>query len=72
MAIPPVMKGLIITKCDVIDEVPLANLVSLHSSKPWYRIDSDRLVGYVAAGAFVTNEDELGYEEASPLMPAGL
>jgi hypothetical protein len=72
MAIPPVMNGLTITKCDAIDDVPLANLAGLHSLKPWYRIDADRLVGYVAAGAFITNEDELGYEDASPLMPVAL
>ncbi|HEY4199310.1 MAG TPA: hypothetical protein VGM83_02005 [Devosiaceae bacterium] len=68
MAVPPVMKGMSITNCTTADEELLLNLAALPSSKPWYRLEADGAVGYIAAGTIVTNEDELGYEEASPLL----
>lgn len=68
MALPPAMRGLRVTKCDMATEGLLAALPEISSSKPWYRIEADRLVGYVAAGAVLINEDELSYNEASPLI----
>ena len=67
MALPPVMNGLRISACKAGEELPdAARVVGI--SKPWYRIESDGLVGYVAAGAVVTNEDELDYEEPSSIL----
>ena len=72
MALPPVMKGVTITECGTAgDELP-AGLNASQVSKPWYRIEADGAVGYVAAGAVVTNEDDLGYEESSPLLSGPL
>lgn len=68
MAIPPVMKGLKITKCHVDSEHFPFSLADVSDSKPWYRLEADGMVGYVAASAVFTSEDELEYNEDSSLM----
>lgn len=68
MAILPVMKGMTITELDpAIDELPLS-VMSIGIRRPWYRIESEGVVGYVAAGAILTNEDGLGYDGPSGLL----
>lgn len=72
MAVPPVMKGVTITECGAADDELPAGINALRVSKPWYRIEADGTVGYIAAGAIVTNEDNLGYEEPSALLSGPL
>ena len=68
MALPPVMRGVTISECGAAgDELPSC-LNAFQISKPWYRIETEGSVGYVAAGAIATNEDDLGYEEPSSLL----
>jgi hypothetical protein len=69
MSLPPAMNGMSVIKCRKLDPKLPAFLRSASSSKPWYRIDAEGLVGYVAAGAFVTHEDELEFHEPSGLLP---
>ena len=72
MAVQPVMRGMTITECSTtVDELP-ACLNASQVSRPWYRIETDGAVGYVAAGVMVTNEDQLGYEEPSSLLSGPL
>ena len=68
MAVLPVMKGITIIECDMPRDEILPSLGALQVAQPWYRIEADGTVGYVAAGAVVTNEDHLGYEEPSTLL----
>ena len=68
MGVPTIMKGMVISECHAVSELP-ADLDTSRISKPWYRIEADGILGYVAAGAMVSNEDDLGYEEPSPLCP---
>jgi hypothetical protein len=72
MAVPPVMRGVTITECGAAgDELP-SGLNAFQISKPWYRIETEGCVGYIAAGAIETNEDDLGYEEPSSLLSGPL
>jgi len=68
MAILPLMRGVVITECNINDKNSYINSIELHSGGTWYRIEAGGAVSYVAAGAIVTNEDELGYEDPSPLL----
>lgn len=72
MAVPSVMKGLSITEYGTKDDELPDSLNSLNISKPWYRIEADGAVGYVAASAVVTNEDNLEYEAPSSLLTGAL
>lgn len=72
MAIPSVMKGVTITECGAVDDELPAGMAAFRVSKPWYRIETDGAVGYIAAGAVVTNEDNFGYEEPSSLLSGPL
>lgn len=72
IAVPPVMRGMMITKCGTTGD-ELATLLNFPQvSKPWYRIETDGFVGYVAAGSIVISEDDLGYEDPSSLLSGPL